>query len=116
MADAIWPPPSKFTPRLLSASHACSTRRAARSRITATGRSAWGTQCCPSSPTTRAPCSYQALASPAGGDWRLALWPTVGAECLMAAADLFDDAADADTGDNAGVLLTAAAGLLSLAS
>ena len=53
----------------------------------------------------------------AGGDWRQALWPAVASECLMAAADLFDDAADADTaGDvHPGVLLTAAAGLLSLA-
>jgi len=55
----------------------------------------------------------------AGGDWRLAIWPTVGSECLMAAADLFDDVADADPGsdmDNPGVLLTAAAGLLGLSS
>jgi geranylgeranyl pyrophosphate synthase len=54
----------------------------------------------------------------AGGDWKTAIWPTVGSECMMAAADLFDDVADADPGsetDNPGVLLTAAAGLLSLA-
>jgi geranylgeranyl pyrophosphate synthase len=54
----------------------------------------------------------------AGGDWRLAMWPTVGAECMMAAADILDDVADADPGsdtDNPGVLLTAAAGLLALA-
>jgi geranylgeranyl pyrophosphate synthase len=54
----------------------------------------------------------------AGGDWRVARWPAVAAECLMAAADLFDDAADADIESffAAGVMLTAAAGLLSLAS
>jgi geranylgeranyl pyrophosphate synthase len=54
----------------------------------------------------------------AGGNWRSAIWPTVGAECMMAAADLFDDVADADPGretDNAAVLLTVAAGLLGLA-
>ena len=54
----------------------------------------------------------------AGGPWRAALWPAVAAECLMAAADLFDDVADADPGsdpEQAGVLLTAGAGLLSLA-
>jgi geranylgeranyl pyrophosphate synthase len=53
----------------------------------------------------------------AGGDWHLALWPTAASECLMAAADLFDDAADADPAQthSAGVLLTAGAGLLSLA-
>src|SRR5947207_1498750 len=56
----------------------------------------------------------------AGGDWRAALWPAVGAECMMAAADLFDDAADADPAStlarySPAVLLTAAAGLLSLA-
>jgi geranylgeranyl pyrophosphate synthase len=53
----------------------------------------------------------------AGADWRLAIWPTVGAECMMAAADILDDVADADPGSeahNAGVLLTAAAGLLAL--
>src|SRR5690349_21711337 len=32
----------------------------------------------------------------AGGQWRAALWPAVAAECMMAAGDLFDDAADAD--------------------
>ena len=57
----------------------------------------------------------------AGARWQTALWPVVGAECMMAAADVFDDAADADpASDTAGhspaVLLTAAAGLLSLAS
>src|SRR3979411_2918525 len=55
----------------------------------------------------------------AGGDWRAALWPAASAECLMAAADLFDDVADADPGSlvstSPGVALTAAAGLLSLA-
>jgi len=56
----------------------------------------------------------------AGADWRAALWPSVGAECMMAAADLFDDAADADPAGMAtlaspGVLLTAGAGLLGLA-
>jgi geranylgeranyl pyrophosphate synthase len=55
----------------------------------------------------------------AGGQWRDALWPATAAECMMAAADLFDDVADADSGsqtESAGVLLTAAAGLLSLAT
>jgi geranylgeranyl pyrophosphate synthase len=57
----------------------------------------------------------------AGGHWRDALWPCVGAECMMAAADLFDDAADTDPGGAAtlaspGVLLTVGAGLLSLAT
>jgi geranylgeranyl pyrophosphate synthase len=56
----------------------------------------------------------------AGGDWRMAAWPAAGAECMMAAADLFDDAADLDPGGSSGptpaVLLTAGAGLLSLAS
>jgi geranylgeranyl pyrophosphate synthase len=55
----------------------------------------------------------------AGADWRAALWPAAAAECMMAAADLFDDVADADPGQDEhepGVLLTAAAGLLSLAS
>jgi geranylgeranyl pyrophosphate synthase len=53
----------------------------------------------------------------AGGEWRMALWPTVGAECMMAAADVLDDVADADSGsdtENSSVLLTAAAGLLSV--
>src|SRR5712691_11809151 len=56
----------------------------------------------------------------AGGDWQAAVWPAAGAEYMMAAADLFDDVADADPGgdavENRGVLLTAAAGLLSLAN
>src|SRR5439155_1062300 len=57
----------------------------------------------------------------AGGHWRAAIWPAAAAELLMAAADLFDDVADADPGGPAtdapgGVVLTAAAGLLSLAS
>jgi len=57
----------------------------------------------------------------AGGDWRAAVWPAAGAECMMAAADLFDDAADVDpvvegAQHSPGVLLTAAAGMLSLAS
>jgi geranylgeranyl pyrophosphate synthase len=55
----------------------------------------------------------------AGADWRTALWPAAGAECMMAAADLFDDLADADPGsepaDTPGFVLTAAAGILSLA-
>src|SRR6266550_2967613 len=34
----------------------------------------------------------------AGADWQAALWPAAGAECMMAAADLFDDVADADPG------------------
>jgi geranylgeranyl pyrophosphate synthase len=54
----------------------------------------------------------------AGASWQAALWPAVGAECMMASADLFDDAADADADQlySAAVLLTGAAGLLSLAS
>jgi geranylgeranyl pyrophosphate synthase len=56
----------------------------------------------------------------AGGSWRAAIWPAAAAELMMAAADLFDDVADADPGapanDSPGVVLTAAAGLLSLAS
>jgi geranylgeranyl pyrophosphate synthase len=56
----------------------------------------------------------------AGADWHAALWPTAAAEYMMAAADLFDDVADADPGNlaagNPGVALTAAAGLLSLAA
>src|SRR5215471_14747772 len=32
----------------------------------------------------------------AGARWQTALWPAVGAECMMGAADVFDDAADAD--------------------
>jgi geranylgeranyl pyrophosphate synthase len=54
----------------------------------------------------------------AGAPWQQATWPAVAAECMMAAADLFDDVADADPGsptETSGVLLTAAAGLLSLA-
>jgi geranylgeranyl pyrophosphate synthase len=55
----------------------------------------------------------------AGAEWQLALWPAVAAECMMAAADVFDDVADADqsavTAQPPGVLLTAAAGLLALA-
>jgi len=55
----------------------------------------------------------------AGADWRAALWPAAGAECMMAAADLLDDVADADPGgaltDAPGVVLTGAAGILSLA-
>src|SRR5437879_3281441 len=55
----------------------------------------------------------------AGADWQAALWPAAGAECMMAAADLFDDIADADPGstlaDVPGLVLTAAAGILSLA-
>src|SRR5947208_533069 len=51
----------------------------------------------------------------AGGDWRAALWPAAGAELMMAAADLFDDAADADPGGESSrhgpaVLLTVGAG------
>jgi len=56
----------------------------------------------------------------AGAEWQSALWPAAGAECMMAAADLLDDVADADPGtelpDAPGVVLTAAAGLLGLAS
>jgi geranylgeranyl pyrophosphate synthase len=56
----------------------------------------------------------------AGGDWRTALWPAAGAECMMAAADLLDDVADAAQesllAETPGIVLTAAAGILSLAS
>jgi hypothetical protein len=52
----------------------------------------------------------------AGGSWRAAVWPAVGAECLMAAADLFDDADGDARHAEAPLLLTAAAGLLSLAT
>ena len=56
----------------------------------------------------------------AGGSWRAAIWPAAAGELMMAAADLFDDVADADPGapvsHSPGVVLTAAAGLLSLAS
>lgn len=54
----------------------------------------------------------------AGGDWRTALWPSVGAECMMAGADLLDDAADADVTEGHGpaVLLTVGAGMLGLAT
>src|SRR5205809_4406826 len=55
----------------------------------------------------------------AGADWHAALWPAAAAECMMAAADLLDDVADNDPGsktsESPGVLLTAAAGLLTLA-
>lgn len=57
----------------------------------------------------------------AGADWHAALWPAAGAECMLAAADLFDDVADADPDPGLdfsappGVVLTAAAGILSLA-
>jgi geranylgeranyl pyrophosphate synthase len=54
----------------------------------------------------------------AGGAWQDAGWPAAGAELMMAAADVFDDVADADPGSpdaSGGVLLTAAAGLLALA-
>src|SRR5947209_18307213 len=48
----------------------------------------------------------------AGGTWRAAIWPAAAAELMMAAADLFDDVADADPGapasDSPGVVLTAA--------
>jgi geranylgeranyl pyrophosphate synthase len=56
----------------------------------------------------------------AGGRWQTAVWPAAAAELMMAAADVFDDVADADPGTapshSPGVMLTAAAGLLSLAS
>ena len=70
------------------------------------------------------PHSFTAVLVPgacltAGADWHAALWPAAAAECMMAAADLFDDVADADRGslvsDSPGVALTAAAGLLALA-
>lgn len=71
------------------------------------------------------PHSFTAVLIPgaclaAGADWQVAMWPAAAAECMMAAADLFDDVADAEPGnlasDNPGVALTAAAGLLSLAA
>ena len=56
----------------------------------------------------------------AGADWHTAVWPAAAAELMMAAADLFDDVADGDqvscSGHSSGITLTAAAGLLSLAS
>lgn len=58
----------------------------------------------------------------AGGTWRAALWPAAAAELIMAAADVFDDAADLDPDRQQpaefghGVLLTAAAGILALAT
>src|SRR5258707_14635212 len=70
------------------------------------------------------PHSFPAVLIPgaclsAGADWHVALWPTAAAECMMAAADLFDDVAAPDPGtlasDSPGVALTAGAGLLSLA-
>src|SRR5258708_2038808 len=74
---------------------------------------------------TDEPHSFTAVVVPgacltAGADWHAALWPTAAAECMMAAADLFDDVADADPGtlaaESPAVALTAAAGLLSLAA
>jgi geranylgeranyl pyrophosphate synthase len=73
---------------------------------------------------SNAPHSFTAVLIPgtclaAGADWHAALWPAAAAELMMAAADLFDDVADADpetlAADRPGVALTAAAGLLSLA-
>ncbi len=57
----------------------------------------------------------------AGGDWRRAAWAAVAGECLMAAADLLDDVADGELDAytprfGAAVVLTAAGGLLSLAT
>jgi geranylgeranyl pyrophosphate synthase len=56
----------------------------------------------------------------AGGTWQAALWPAAAAELVMAAADVLDDVADLDPGTETstrpGVLLTAAAGMLTLAS
>lgn len=55
----------------------------------------------------------------AGRDWRAALWPAVGMDCIMAAADLLDDVADGEMdayeGLSPGVVLTCAAGLLAAA-
>ena len=42
----------------------------------------------------------------AGGTWRAAIWPAAAAELMMAAADLFDDVADADPGAPASDILT----------
>ena len=56
----------------------------------------------------------------AGGAWQAALWPAAAAELVMAAADVLDDVADVDPGADAStspaVLVTAAAGMLTLAS
>ena len=56
----------------------------------------------------------------AGGAWQAALWPAAAAELVMAAADVLDDVADVDPGAEAStspaVLVTAAAGMLTLAS
>jgi geranylgeranyl pyrophosphate synthase len=60
-----------------------------------------------------------AAAVSAGGTWQTALWPAVAVECVMAAADVFDDIADSeatelDTRFGPGVALMGAAGLLTL--
>jgi geranylgeranyl pyrophosphate synthase len=60
-----------------------------------------------------------ATAVSAGGTWRAALWPAVAMECVMAAADVFDDIADGEAADlsarfGPGVVLMGAAGLLTL--
>jgi geranylgeranyl pyrophosphate synthase len=75
------------------------------------------------SPDPRPPSSIVVVAAcvSAGGAWRRALWPAVAMECALAAADVFDDLADAETavlppGFGGGVLLIGAAGLLALAS
>ena len=56
----------------------------------------------------------------AGGAWQAALWPAAAAELVMAAADVLDDVADVDPGAETstrpGVLVTAAAGMLTLAT
>lgn len=54
------------------------------------------------------------------GQWERAVWPAVAAELLMAAADVLDDVADGDPTSQGrwspGVLLTGAAGLLTLSA
>src|SRR5215213_12035222 len=52
------------------------------------------------SPDPRPPPSIVVVAAcvSAGGNWRRALWPTLAAECALAAADVFDDLADREPG------------------
>jgi geranylgeranyl pyrophosphate synthase len=60
-----------------------------------------------------------AAAVSAGASWRAALWPAVAVECVMAAADIFDDIADNELADlttrfGPGLVLMGAAALLTL--
>ncbi|MBX6772608.1 MAG: polyprenyl synthetase family protein [Chloroflexi bacterium] len=70
-------------------------------------------------PATLWPIVVARTCASASGDWRHALWPAVGLEVAMAAADLFDDLADGEAIDlldrfSPGILLTAAVGLLAV--